>query len=82
VTAVDPFLAARVAELGVPLSADWAPPKTVAYRWQELRTELVSMACAYMPATAVIKATDLLDELIVELGAPGLAPRDGAEAGR
>jgi hypothetical protein len=26
-TAVDPFLAARVAELGVPLSADWAPSK-------------------------------------------------------
>jgi hypothetical protein len=26
-TAIDPFLAARVAELGVPLSADWAPPK-------------------------------------------------------
>jgi hypothetical protein len=81
-TITDPALAARIAATGVPLSADWAPPKTVAYRWQELRTELVSMACAYMPATAVIKATDLLDKLIVELGAPGLTPRDGAEAGQ
>ena len=80
-TAVDPFLAARVAELGVPLSADWAPSST-APRWQQLRTDLISTFSAYMPVTGATKATDALDELIVELGAPGLTPRGGTEAGR
>jgi hypothetical protein len=81
VTAVDPFLAARVAELGVPLSADWAP-QPAKPRWHQLRADLINTFSPYMPATAATKATDALDRLIRELGAPGLAPRDGAEAGR
>jgi hypothetical protein len=80
-TAIDPFLAARVAELGVPLSADWAP-QPVKPRWLELRAELINTFSPYMPVTGAAKATDALDALIVELGAPGLTPRGGAEAGR
>lgn len=77
----DPALAARIAAEGVPLSADWAslPAKP---RWQQLRTDLISTFSAYMPVTGATKATDVLDELIVELGAPGLTPRGGTEAGR
>jgi hypothetical protein len=80
-TAVDPQLAARVAELGVPLSADWAPQPATP-RWHQLRTDLIRTFSPYMPVTAATKATDALDKLIVELGAPGLTPRGGAEAGR
>lgn len=77
-TAIDPSLAARIAELGVPLSADYAPHP--AHRWQQLRTDLIAAISPYMPVTAAAKATDAVDELIRELGAPGLTPRDGAEA--
>jgi hypothetical protein len=64
-TAIDPQLAARVAELGVPLSADWAPPPATP-RWHQLRTELISTFRPYMPETAATKAVDLVDEVIVE----------------
>ncbi|WP_405888792.1 hypothetical protein OG762_36490 [Streptomyces sp. NBC_01136] len=77
---VDPFLAARIAERGVPLSADYAPQP--AHRWQQLRTDLIHAFSPYMPSAAVTETTDKLDGLIRELGAPGLTPRDGAEAGR
>jgi hypothetical protein len=79
-TITDPSLAARIAELGVPLSADYAPQP--ARRWQQLRTDLIHTFRDYMPVTAAAQATDAVDELIRELGAPGLTPRDGAEAGR
>jgi hypothetical protein len=80
-TAINPRLAAAIAELGVPLSADWAPQPATP-RWHQLRTELIRSFSDYMPVTAATKAVDALDALIVELGAPGLTPRDGAEAGR
>lgn len=79
-TVINPSLAARIAERGVPLSADYAPQP--AHRWQQLRTELIHAICPYMPVTAVTAATDAVDALIRELGAPGLTPRNGAEAGR
>lgn len=79
-TAINPSLAARIAERGVPLSADYAPQP--AHRWQQLRTELIHTFRDYMPVTAAAKATDALDALIRELGAPGLTPHGGAEAGR
>jgi hypothetical protein len=59
-----------------------AGPQPAAPRWQQLRTDLINTFSAYMPVTGATKATDALDELIVELGAPGLIPRGGAEAGR
>jgi hypothetical protein len=64
-TAVNPPLAARIAELGVPLSADWAPPPATP-RWHQLRHELIRMLRPYMPETAATKAVDLLDEVITE----------------
>jgi CelD/BcsL family acetyltransferase involved in cellulose biosynthesis len=81
-TAIDPFLAAAIAAKGVPLSADWAPQPAAKPRWQQLRADLINTFSPYMPATAATKATDALDRLIVELGAPGLTARGGAEAGR
>jgi hypothetical protein len=63
----------------LPMPAGPAPAKP---RWQQLRTDLIRTFSAYMPVTGATAATDVLDALIVELGAPGLAPRDGAEAGR
>jgi hypothetical protein len=78
---INPPLAAAIAELGVPLSADWAPQPATP-RWHQLRTELIRTFSPYMPVTGATKAVDALDALIRELGAPGLTPRDGAEAGR
>jgi hypothetical protein len=80
-TAINPSLAARIAAMGVPLSADYAPQPATP-RWHQLRTDLIHTISPYMPVTAAAKATDAVDELIRELGAPGLTPRDGAEAGR
>jgi hypothetical protein len=59
-----------------------AGPQPVKPRWHQLRTDLIATFSPYMPVTAATKATDALDKLIVELGAPGLTPRGGAEAGR
>jgi hypothetical protein len=62
---INPPLAAAIAELGVPLSADWAPQPATP-RWHQLRTELIDTLRPYMPETAATKAVDQLDELIVE----------------
>ncbi|MFE2563137.1 hypothetical protein [Streptomyces mirabilis] len=80
-TLTDPALAAAIAATGVPLSADYAPQPATP-RWHQLRGELIRTVSPYMPTAAVTAAVDQLDELIAELGAPGLTPRDGAEAGR
>jgi hypothetical protein len=70
-TATDPTLAARIAELGVPLSADYAPQPTP--RWQQLRTDLIRTFRDYMPETAATKAVDKLDEVIAEALLKGTA---------
>ncbi|MFE2832260.1 hypothetical protein ACFXI6_14600 [Streptomyces mirabilis] len=83
VTDAEPItdLATAVAVMGaLPMPAGPAQPATP--RWHQLRTELIRTVSPYMPTTAVTEAVDKLDELIVELGAPGLPPRGGAEAGR
>lgn len=80
-TITDPTLAAAVAATGVPLSADYAPQPATP-RWQQARTELIRTFRDYMPETAATKATDALDKLLVELGAPGLPARYDEEAGR
>jgi hypothetical protein len=76
-TAINPTLAARIAELGVPLSADWAPQPATP-RWHQLRTELIRTFRPYMPETAATKAVDLVDELITE----ALLGLTGEEAAR
>lgn len=77
----NPTTAAAVEALGaLPMPA--GPVPQPAHRWQQLRTDLIHTISPYMPVTAAAKATDAVDELIRELGAPGLTPRDGAEAGR
>jgi hypothetical protein len=64
-TAINPTLAAAIAAIGVPLSADYAPQPATP-RWHQLRTELIRMLRPYMPETAATKAVDLVDEVIVE----------------
>lgn len=74
-------LAAAVEVMGaLPMPA--GPVPAAKHRWQELRTDLVARFYRSMPALGATAATDALDELIVELGAPGLTPRSGAETGR
>lgn len=80
-TLTDPTLAAAIAARGVPLSADYAPQPATPH-WHQLRTELIRTVSPYMPTAAVTAAVDQLDALIRELGAPGLTPHGGAEAGR
>jgi hypothetical protein len=74
-------LATAVEVMGaLPMPAGPAPAATP--RWHQLRADLIATFSPYMPVTGATKATDVLDALIVELGAPGLTPRGGAEAGR
>ncbi|MEU5477530.1 hypothetical protein [Streptomyces mirabilis] len=73
----DPTLAAAIAAKGVPPSADHAPQPATP-RWHQLRTDLIRTVSPYMPTAAVTEAVDKLDELIRELGAPGLT--QGADA--
>lgn len=76
-------LDAAVAALGaLPMPAGPVPPPADKPRWQVLRTDLVAQFYRSMTVTAARSATDALDKLILELGAPGLAARDGAEADR
>jgi hypothetical protein len=71
-TIINPSLAAAIAELGVPLSADWAPLPAKP-RWHQLRTELIRTFRDYMPETAGTKAVDLVDEVITEALLEGTA---------
>lgn len=66
---INPTLAAAIAATGVPLSADYAPQPATP-RWQQARTELIAKFYAYMPVAGAKAATDLLDEVIAELGLP------------
>jgi hypothetical protein len=70
---INPPLAAAIAELGVPLSADWAPQPATP-RWHQLRAELIRTFSDYMPVTGATKAVDVLDEVIAELGGRTAGP--------
>jgi hypothetical protein len=74
--------AKEAADLVAAVRAHGALPQPAAKpRWEQLRADLVAVFYRSMTVTGARTATDALDRLIVELGAPGLAS-DGAEAGR